>query len=651
VYFDRTRPVERDTLEAMCDTIMHRGPDADGYYLNGAVGLGSRRLSIIDVGGGRMPISNEDKNVWIVYNGELYNFVKLRERLQRAGHRFATNSDTETIVHLYEEEGDDFVRHLNGMFALAIWDDRKKRLVLARDHLGIKPLFYSQTPDRLLFGSEIKSLLPDGVDREIDPTALHDYLSLNYVPGPRTMFAGVKKLPPGHMLTYEAESGHIDIREYWDVPRDDADSSPRGGADLEADLLELLREIVRDQMISDVPLGAFLSGGIDSSLVVALMSEVSGRPVKTFSIGFQEESYSELPYARLVAERFGTDHHELVMQPQAHDVVTAMANYFDEPFADSSSAAVFAVSELAARHVKVALSGDGGDELFGGYYTYQADKLARIFRRLPRFLTGGLLTKLVHLLPTSDRKASLDFKLKRFVQGASLPPLPAHFAWKAFFSEEMKSELYRPTNGNGNGHWHRPRPSVQLLQEHFDRYASDDLLNRLLYVDTKVQLVDDMLTKVDRMSMGHSLEVRVPLLDLRLVEFMARLPSSWKIRRMTLKYLLKRVAARLLPKEILRRPKAGFTIPVAVWLKHDLRDMVSEYLSPRRLADQGLFRAEVVSAMLADHSSGRRDYSRNIWNLLMFSLWHERYAAGPVGGVSARPPGASNHELDVVQAI
>jgi asparagine synthase (glutamine-hydrolysing) len=635
IYFEQARPVERNVLEAMCDTIVHRGPDADGYYLNGPVGLGSRRLSIIDVDGGRMPISNEDKTVWVVYNGELYNFQSLRERLQRAGHRFATNSDTETIVHLYEEEGDDFVRYLNGMFAVAIWDDRKKRLVLARDHIGIKPLFYSVTADRLLFGSEIKALLPDGIDREIDPIALHDYLSLNYVPGPRTLFAGVQKLPPGHILTFDAASGAVAVREYWDVPREQDRPAPRTGADLENELLQLLREIVRDQMISDVPLGAFLSGGIDSSLVVALMSEVSGRPVKTFSIGFQEESYSELPYARLVANRFGTDHHELVMQPQAHEVVTAMANYFDEPFADSSSAAVFAVSELAARHVKVALSGDGGDELFGGYYTYQADKLARIFRRLPRFLTGGLLPTLVHLLPTSDRKASLDFKLKRFVQGASLPPLPAHFAWKAFFSEDMKAGLYRPSNGNGsgngngNGHHNGRRPSVELLQSYYDRYASDDLLNRLLYVDMKVQLVDDMLTKVDRMSMAHSLEVRVPLLDLRLVEFMARLPSSWKIRRMTLKYLLKRVAARLLPKEILRRPKAGFTIPVSVWLKNELRDMVSDYLSPSRVADQGLFRAEVVEEMLNAHWAGRHDYSRNIWNLLMFSLWHERYAASP----------------------
>ncbi len=627
----------------MCDTIVHRGPDAHGCYVNGPVGLGSRRLSIIDVDGGRMPIANEDETVWVVYNGEIYNYPSLRERLERAGHHFATNTDTETIVHLYEEEGDDFVRHLNGMFALALWDQRKRRLVLARDHLGIKPLFYAVTDDRLVFGSEIKALLADGVDREIDPIALHDYLSLNYVPGPRTMFAGVRKLPAGHLLTVEAESGAVSVREYWDMPPADERPVFKTGPELENELLQLLRDIVRDQMISDVPVGAFLSGGIDSSVVVALMSEVSGRPVQTFSVGFAEKSYSELPYAQLVAERFHTDHHELVMPPRAHDVVSAMANYFDEPFADSSSAAVFAVSDLAARHVKVALSGDGGDELFGGYYTYQADKLAGVFRRLPRFLAAGLIPKIVNLLPTSDRKASLDFKLKRFVAGASLPPLEAHFAWKAFFSEAMKADLYRSSNGNGNGNGHRngngdhhgPRASVDLLQGHFDRYATDDLINRLLYVDTKVQLVDCMLTKVDRMSMAHSLEVRVPLLDLRLVEFMSRLPSSLKVRGLTLKYLLKRVARRLLPREIMRRPKAGFSIPVAVWIKGELRDMVSDYLSPHRIEAQGLFRAAAVDEMLQAHWSGRRDYSRNIWNLLMFSLWHERYAASPIGETAA----------------
>lgn len=628
VYFDPQRPVEHDVLVAMCNTITHRGPDDQGLYCQGPVGLGSTRLAIIDVAGGHMPLSNENGNVWMAYNGEVYNFQHLHERLERAGHRFATRSDTETIVHLYEEMGDDFARELNGMFALAIWDDRRKRLVLARDHLGIKPLFYAELDDRLVFGSEIKALLPDGIDRHVDPIALHDYLSINYVPGPRTMFAAVRKLPPGHILTFEAATHKVTIQPYWDVPRPEAHLASVGDlAEIETELLDLLRGVVRDQMISDVPLGAFLSGGIDSSLVVALMSEVSNQPVRTFSVGFHERSYSELPYARIVADRFRTDHKELVVTPRAHDLVEAIAHYFDEPFADSSAVATYAVSALAAQHVKVALSGDGGDEVFGGYYTYQADKLAALYRRLPKVLGVGLLPNLVDKIPVSDEKVSLDFKLKRFVRGGSLPSLPAHFAWKAFMGEEMKARLYR-ANGHGDG---QPlRPSVSLFQTLYDNYPSEDVLNRLLYVDMKIQLSDDMLTKVDRMSMAHSLEVRVPLLDLRLVEFMARLPSDFKIHGLTLKYLLKRVAARVLPQEILRRRKAGFHVPIPRWIKTDLRDMVHEHLSPRTIADQGFFDARVVGEMLDAHWRSRQDYSRSIWNLLMFSLWHQRYVSASV---------------------
>jgi len=624
IYYDQQRLAESEILTSMCDTIIHRGPDEHGLYTKGPVGLGSTRLSIIDVEGGHMPLSNEDGTVWIAYNGEVYNFPHLRERLERAGHQFATHSDTETIVHLYEEEGDDFVRFLNGMFALAIWDERRRRLVLARDHLGIKPLFYAQLNDRLVFGSEIKAMLADGIDRQLDPLALHDYLSLNYVPGPKTMFSAIRKLLPGHILTFEADSQQVGVKRYWDIPQPTPQSArlPASG-DLENDLLDLLRQVVHDQMISDVPIGAFLSGGIDSSLVVALMSEVSGQPVRTFSVGFQEESYNELPYARIVADSFKTDHYELVMKPQAHELIGAMADYFDEPFADSSAVAVYAVSKLAAEHVKVALSGDGGDELFGGYYTYQADKLAAFYRRLPKSLGAGLIPRLVNMIPASDRKVSFDFKLKRFVNGGSLPPLPAHFAWKAFLGEEMKSRLYHPSNNHHNGT--SLRPSVELMQKYYDEYPSDDILNRLLYVDMKVQLVDDMLTKVDRMSMAHSLEVRVPLLDLRLAEFMAPLPSNLKVRRMTLKYLLKRIARRVLPKEILERPKEGFHVPIPRWIKTDLHDMVNDYLGPPAIAKYGLFDAAVVAGMMEAHWQGRRDHSRNIWNLLMFSLWHERY--------------------------
>ena len=619
VYFDRSRSVEQRLLTTMCQTIEHRGPDQHGYYVNGPVGLGSVRLSIIDVAGGKMPIANEDGNIWIVYNGEVYNFPALRERLEKAGHRFETHTDTEAIVHLYEELGDEFAKELNGMFACALWDERRSRLVLARDQIGIKPLYYAHLGDRLVFGSEIKAMLDAGIDRAIDPIALHDYLSLNYVPGPRTIFSAIKKLQPGHILTYEAETNQVKITQYWDVPQANPISTPITG-DVEADLLNLLRDVVRDQLISDVPLGAFLSGGVDSSLVVALMSEVTDQPVKTFSVGFAEKSYNELPFARIIADRFKTDHHEIIMNPDAIESVHAMTKYFDEPFADSSAVAVFAVSELARKHVKVALSGDGGDEVFGGYATYQADKIASIYRRLPRVIGAGIVPRLVEMLPTSDGKVSFDFKAKRFVQGGTLPPLPAHAAWKSFFSEDMKARLYSLDN--------RPaglRPTVQLLQEYYDAYPSTDTMNRILYVDSKVQLVDDMLVKTDRTSMAHSLEVRVPLLDTRLVEWMARMPSDTKVRGLKLKYLLKRVAAQVLPAEILERRKAGFSIPIPRWLKTDLRPLVNERLAPEAVAAEGFFNSRVVAEMLDDHWAGRRDYSRQIWNLLMFSMWYERY--------------------------
>ncbi len=624
VYYDRERPVEPELLAAMRDQLLHRGPDEQGLFVAGQVGLGSARLSIIDVERAHQPLSNEDGTVWVVYNGEVYNFPHLRERLQRAGHRFATSSDTETIVHLYEEEGERFVRSLNGMFALAIWDARRQRLLLARDHLGIKPLFYAQLHDRLIFGSEIKTLLPDGVERRIDPQALHDYLSLNYVPGPRTIFSAVRKLLPGHVLTFDAADRRVRIERFWDLPRPRASGSRvRVPSDPEAALLELLRAVVRDQMLSDVPVGAFLSGGVDSSVVVALMSEVAEEPIRTFSVGFRERSYDESPYARIVADRFGTRHHELVLEAGARDIIPEIVGCFDEPFADWSAIAVYAVSGLAAEHVKVVLSGDGGDEIFGGYYTYQADKLAAFYRRLPKTIGAGLLPRLADLIPASRQKVSLDFKLKRFVGGASLPPLPAHVAWKAFLSEEMKQRLYSQSDGAPNGAF--LRPPVDVFEEYYDSYPSDDLVNRMLYVDTKVQLVDDMLTKVDRASMAHSLEVRVPLLDLRLIEFMACLPGNLKVRRLRLKYLLKRVAARLLPDEVLRRPKAGFHVPIPHWINTELDEFIRDRLAPGTIAAQGYFDPDVVTGMLEAHRRGRRDHSRNIWNLLMFSLWHERY--------------------------
>ena len=527
--------------------------------------------------------------------------------------------------------GEDFAKQLNGMFAVAIWDRRKRQLLLARDHVGIKPLFFAQFDDRLIFGSGIKALLAAGVPRDVDPQALHDYLSLNYVPGPRTMFKSVRKLLPGQLLVARLDAADVSIRTFWDRPEDGGDHEPVSSlADTEKRLEEILRSTIRDTMVSDVPIGAFLSGGIDSSIVVAMMSEFSHRPVKTFSVGFDEESYSELPYARLVAKRFATDHHEILLQPRADELITSLADCFDEPFADNSALAVYAVSRLAAAHVKVVLSGDGGDEVFGGYYTYQADKLASAYRRLPRFLGTSILSPVIQGLPTSFRKTSLDFKLKRFVSGASNQPLLAHYSWKAYLNEEVKAEMYAHPPDRSSPF----RPTYELFQQYCP-YQTGDLVNRMLFVDSKIQLADDMLTKVDRMSMAHSLEVRVPLLNTELMNFMCSLPGEYKVRGLKLKYLLKRVAGRLLPPAIINRPKAGFTVPIARWVSKDLRDLVADQLAPQTLRSQGFFDPAKVWAMLDAHWTGRCDYARSIWALVMFGMWWDRYIATQHVSVSA----------------
>jgi len=615
-YRDLEYPADANTVAHMCRVLRHRGPDDEGVYTDGPAGLGSRRLSIIDLERGHMPLCNEDASIWITYNGETYNAPELRRELQRRGHTFRTHSDTETIVHLYEEEGLEFAKRLNGMFAFAIWDSRLKRLVLVRDQLGIKPLVYTAQGDTLYFASEIRALLAAGVPRAVDPIALHDYLSLNYVPGPRTIFEGVSRLQPGHMLV--AENGAVTISRYWDLAAEVVETGGFREAELEEHLLSLLRSAVRDSMVSDVPVGAFLSGGLDSSVVATLMTDVSEQPVKTFSIGFSDPSYSELPYARIVANSIGSEHHELCVNPSADDIVE-VARSFDEPFADNSAIATYAVSRLAAKHVKVVLSGDGGDEVFGGYSTYQADRLLTLLRRLRTSSISSAIRAAAALTPTTFKKASLDFKLKRFAEGAHLDALPAHYSWKAYMSEEQKAALR-------NGNAHVPvRPTVQLFEEAFASCPSADVLNRLIHVDSCVQLPDDMLSKVDRTSMAHSLEVRVPLLDRRLVSFMASLPSRYKVSGFRLKHLFKNVARHIVPKEIINRRKAGFTVPIAQWIAKDLNGLVREQLSTSKLREQGFFDPAVVNTMLTEHESQKRDYGRTLWALLVFGLWYEGY--------------------------
>jgi len=630
IYRERERPVESAAVAAMCATLVHRGPDDDGVYLEGNVGLAMRRLAIIDLDTGKQPIHNEDRTVWTVYNGEIYNVPELRRELEARGHHFYTRTDTEILVHLYEDHGLDFVRYLNGMFAIALWDAGRRRLVLARDRLGIKPLYYAPLQDRLLFGSEVKALLADGLRPTVDVEALSLYLSLLYIPAPHTIYREVRKLEPGHLLVWQ--NGGLINRRYWDLAQiQPCDGAVRPAA-VRAELLSLLTDAIRRQLVSDVPLGTFLSGGLDSSTVVALTRQVHSGSLKTFSIGFDDPSYDERADARRIARAFETDHTELTVTPDVADLVPKLVHHFDEPFADSSAIPTYYLSQLTRRHVTVALGGDGGDELFAGYVTYQADKLARLYERLPAALTRRILPALARRLPVSEGKVSLDFKARRFVANALQEPARRHYAWKAFFDDGLKRDLLCDAVLTQLEGRLDPFP---LLRRYYDEVGHHDALNRFLYTDTKVYLADDILTKVDRMSMAHSLEVRVPLLDHRVVEFMFRLPGHLKMPGLGLKHLLKQTMRGILPEETLRKRKAGFSVPLAAWLKRELRPLVEEYLSPSRIRRDGFFRPETTSRLVTDHMAGRADYSRNIWALLLFGLWLERDARTPAIPIAA----------------
>lgn len=620
IYYQQDRPVEQERLSAMCGTLIHRGPDDDGFYLDGNVGLAMRRLSIIDLSTGRQPIHNEDDTVWTVYNGEIYNFPDLRRELEARGHKFYTRTDSEVIVHLYEEHGPDFVCRLNGMFGIAIWDRKSRQLVLVRDRLGVKPLFYADLQDRFLFGSEIKAILADGLCSTMDLEALSHYLSLLYIPAPFTIYREIRKIEAGSLLVYK--DGKISIRQYWDLSLiEPANVGRHQLAAIQEELRELLTDAVRCRLISDVPLGAFLSGGLDSSTVVAFMRRVHNGPVKTFSIGFNERSYDELPHARLIARRFGTEHTEMTVTPDAADLVPRLVYYFDEPFADSSAIPTYYLSQLTRQHVTVALGGDGGDEVFAGYVTYQADTLAQLYERMPGFVTQGIVPALVRLFPVSDGKVSFDFKARRFVNHALLEPGRRHYAWKDFFEIDLKKIVLSEEVLSSLEH---SLDTYPVFQRRYEAVPHHDLLNQFLYADTRVYLADDILVKVDRMSMAHSLEVRVPLLDYRVVEFMFRLPGPLKMRGFRLKHLLKETMGRELPRQTLAKPKGGFNVPISIWLKRELRPLIMEELSPEKMRSHGLFDPQAVSHLVNEHMAGRADYSRNIWALLIFNLWYER---------------------------
>jgi asparagine synthase (glutamine-hydrolysing) len=603
--------VDATRLEAMSATLVHRGPDSDGVLVDGPVGLAARRLAIIDLHTGDQPIANEDGTVHVVQNGEIYNYRELRVDLERTGHRFSTTGDTEAIVHLYEEHGDTFADHLRGMFAIAIWDSRRRRLVLARDRFGIKPLYYRAVAGRLEFASELRAL-PRG---EVDLDALEAFLAFNSIPAPFSIFRDTRKLPPGSLLIWE-EGVEKPRVERFARPAPASTDALRDGdeAELAEELRARLRDSVRAHLVSDVPVGVLLSGGVDSALLTALAAQESSEAVRTFSIGFEERSFDELEDARLVAEQYGTRHRELVLRPDAAQLLPALADAFDEPFADSSALPTYLVSQLAASDVKVALSGEGGDELFGGYYTYTADLLAQRVGRLAR-----VVRPLVERLPSSSAKASFDYKAKRFVRGAHLPPLERHHAWKEIFSAEARAELRGERSGFD---------PVDLLRDRFAETNRAELLARLQDVDLGIYLVDDLLVKTDRASMAHSLEARVPYLDPVVTNLALALPTRLKVRGLKKKVLLRRSAAPLLPRRIVYGKKRGFAIPAAAWLRGELEPFARDVLSRETIKRQGYFEPGPVRRLIDDHVAGREDLSRQLWGLLAFTLWHERHVEG-----------------------
>ena len=599
-------PVDRDRLAAMSATLAHRGPDSEGTFADSGVGLAARRLAIIDLEGGDQPIANEDGSCVVVQNGEIYNYEELARTLERAGHRFRTRSDTETIVHAYDEWGLGFAQRLRGMFAIAIWDGRRRRLVLARDRFGIKPLAYRAVEGELAFASELDAL-PKG---ELDLDALEAFLATNTVPAPLSIFREIRKLPAGHVLTWE--DGRVALERF-------ARPGPlpvRG--DDEAELVEECRarlaDSVRAHLVADVPVGVLLSGGVDSGVLTALAARESTEPVRTFSIGFEEQSFDELAGARAVSARYGTHHRELVLRPDAALLLPALADAFDEPFADSSALPTYLVSRLAAADVKVALSGEGGDELFGGYYTYAADLLAE--------RAGGvaaLARPLVERLPSSTAKASFDYRAKRFVRAAHLPPLERHQGWKTIFAADARAEL------TGREHAFDP---LSLDRERFAETEGHDLLARLQDVDVGGYLADDLLVKTDRASMAWSLETRVPFLDPIVANFAFSLPPALKVRGLSKKRLLRKAVEPLLPREIVHGRKRGFSIPAAAWLRGELEPFARETLAPAVLRRQGYLQPAAVAAVLDRHVSGQDDLSRQLWGLLAFTLWYERHVEG-----------------------
>lgn len=604
--FGTKAPAEGAALKRATDAMLHRGPDDEGFYLDRELGLGNRRLSIIDLPGGHQPLSNEDETVWITFNGEIYNYRELRSELAAHGHRFRTASDTETIVHLYEEEGLACLQHLRGMFAFALWDSRQRRLLLVRDRLGVKPLFYRLEPGRLVFASELRALRElVAQPLEVDPQSVYDFFGFRYIPAPHTFYRGVEKLLPGHLLVADARGARTE--PYWDVPAEEASSRP--AEEFAEEVVEHLRESVQLRLIADVPLGVFLSGGVDSSAVVALMAEQGARPIRTFSVGFEEPGYNELPFARRVAQRYSTEHHELLVRPEdlAEELVH-LVTFRDEPVAEPTDVALYRMARLASESVKVVLAGEGGDELFAGYPKYAADRLAGLVSVFPKEVTGAI----VRWLPYRQRRIKLALEALSIRDEAERSA-----TWFASFSREEREALFAPEFLAQVDVAHPAR----VFEQYLGKVAERSPLKRMLYADLKIWLPDNLLLRGDQMTMAASIEERLPFLDHKLVELAARIPGRLLTQGFRTKVLLRRALRPYLPAETLRRRKVGFTVPVGPWFRQSLKSLVADLVLAPEARARGYFNTDNMEKFVREHFDGVRDRQKQLWALVNFELW------------------------------
>ena len=622
--------VQEDILRKMCQMMIHRGPDDEGVYINHqlqatshqskpSVGLGHRRLSIIDLSvSGHQPMCNEDGTIWIVLNGEIYNYIELVKDLREKGHKFKSNTDTEAIIHLYEEYGEECVKKLRGMFAFTIWDEKEEVLMLARDRPGKKPLLYYYKNGIFCFSSEFSSLLASGlIDKEIDPKAINYYLTFGYIPAPMTIYKNVYKLPPAHILIFK--NGQVNIKRYWNL--DYTKKIEISEEEAASEVLRLLKEAVKIRLQSDVPLGAFLSGGIDSSTIVALMSQLTGERVKTFSIGFDDKDYSELKYANKVADTFNTEHHEFVVKPNVIEILPILIDHYGEPYADSSAIPTYYVSRQTKQHVTVALNGDGGDEVFAGYERYQAVLLSEMYQKIPAILRNSLFQTIGNLIPDSFGQKDRLKSIKRFIEGAHLPLSKRYLQWIGMFTEKARNDMYtdeflRKVSDSD---------PLRIISKTLNSSNGLSLLDRLLLTDTMTYLPDDLLVKVDITSMANSLECRSPFLDHPLMEFAASLPAKYKLRRFIKKYILKKAVENIIPNDNIYRRKMGFAVPVGRWFRGELKGLLQETLLSQDSLKRGYFKPDKIKDIVFQHTSGQKDWSFQLWSLLMLELWHQRF--------------------------